>query len=471
MTASASTAYDSGRYCIIGAGPGGISVARAFGRAGIPYDLVERHSDVGGIWDIDNPGSPVYESAHFISSSGISHFAGVPMPEDYPDYPSHERILAYLRGVAAREGLYSHLRASTEVVRAERIDEGWRVVLRGCHGTETTDYAGIVCASGTTWHPKMPSWPGVFAGEVVHSSRYRSAAELAGRRVLVVGAGNSGCDIASDAATAAKAAFISMRRGYHFIPKHVFGMPTDVFADKSKYMPMALRRWVFERILCILNGDVTKLGLPAPDHPLLASHPITNDQLLHYLRHGDISVKPDVKRLDGLELEFVDGTRERIDLVICATGYETRTPYLPEETLPTRGGRPDLYLNIFSRSHRDLFCTGFLESNSGLFKLFDLMAHTIAQAVLARRDPAANTKFRRRVEQHAPDLSGGIRYVESDRHANYVNIDAYRAALTDLCKRMEWPSFDPDGLALLPPAVEVQEARDWKRTSASVRGL
>ena len=117
--------------------------------------------------------------------------------------------------------------------------------------------------------------------------------------VLVVGGGNSGCDIAVDVSRTASRAFISLRRGYWFIPKHLFGVPADVFGHRGPELPRWIEQPVFERLLRLLLGDPTRLGLPAPDHRLFETHPVLNTQLLHALGHGELGVKPDVRELRG----------------------------------------------------------------------------------------------------------------------------------------------------------------------------
>ena len=438
--------------CVVGGGPAGLTVARALKQAGIRFEVIERHTGVGGIWDIENPGSPMYDSAHFISSSRLSHFCGHPMPDGFPDYPDHGRILRYVKDFARVEGLLDHVRSATQVAAAHRDPDGWRILLRhGGHEREGR-FSHLVCATGTTWAPKRPKWRGDFSGTTIHSSAYRERSLFEGQRVLVVGAGNSGCDIACDAAQTADAAYISMRRGYHFIPKHLFGMPADVFAARTDWLPLALQRWSFGLLLAYYHGDLTELGLAAPDHRVLESHPILNDQLLHHLRHGDIEVHRDIERVDGPMVHFVDGRSIEVDMIVCATGYSTETPYLEPGTIKQRAGRPDLFLNMFSRTDPTLFASGFLESNSGLFKLFDHKAHVLACAIAASLDATAHAKLRSIVESESPDASGGIRYVASERHANYVNIRAYRRALHQLGRRMGWPDFDPPALFPNAPA-------------------
>lgn len=422
--------------CIIGAGPGGLSAARALKAQGLPYEQFERHHDVGGLWDMDNPGSPIYESAHFISSRDLSGFMGFPMPKHFPDYPSHRQILSYVRSFADAYGLRGAIRLGTGVNQIRKDAAGhWVVELSD--GSRRR-YKAIVCATGCNWDPNLPTFKGEFAGELRHSVTYRSGDEFRGKRVLVVGAGNSGADIACDAATHADRAFISVRRGYHFIPKHIFGMPADEFGESGPHLPLWLARPVFTGLLRLITGDLTRLGLPKPDHRLFESHPLMNSQLLHHLQHGNIAVKPDISHLDGRAVVFKDGSREEVDLVLCATGYRWSCRYAAEY-FEWKGGRPQLYLSMFSRDHRNLFGIGYLENNSSAYKLFDTQAFMIAAYLRAQRDrDASAARFDQLIQHDQPDLSGGIRFVDSPRHAVYIDAHSFKTYLRKLRARMGW---------------------------------
>jgi cation diffusion facilitator CzcD-associated flavoprotein CzcO len=430
-------AQASDRVCVVGGGPAGMALARALLARGVPFDVWERHGDVGGIWDQSNPGSPVYDSAHFISSKTQSHYHDFPMPEHYPDYPSHRQILAYMRSFAETFGLHEHVRFGVGVAATERTADGWTVT--------TTDggvhhYGSLVCATGTNWHASMPDYPGTFTGEIRHSNTYRSMSEFSGKRVLVIGAGNSGVDIACDAAQAADRAAISLRRGYHFIPKHLFGIPSDEFAASGPHLPMWLEQRMFGVMLRVLNGRLSRYGLPKPDHRLFETHPIMNTQLLHHLSHGDVVAKPDVARFDGTTVHFTDGTSEDFDLVLCATGYRWSIPYLDPSHLQWRGGRPDLYLNLFSRTDPSLYALGYMETNGGAYKLFDQMADLIARTIAARQS-GRSAGIDRLVAADRPDLTGGIHFVGSDRHATYVEISAYRKHMAKVRTQLGWPDL------------------------------
>ena len=414
--------------CIIGAGPGGLLAAAALKARGIPFEIVDAGRQPGGIWDIDRTETPMYESAHFISSRRLSGFPGFPMPDSYPDYPKHDRILAYVRAFARHHDLERHITFAVRVETAtRRHGGGWTITL---DSGEERRCRALCVATGTTWYPRVPELPGHFAGEAYHSFHYRSPREFEGKRVLIIGGGKSAADIACDAARSATKAFISLRRGYHFIPKFIFGQPSDVFAHAGPQLP----RWLEERVFGflvnrILVGDLTKYGLPKPDHPILRSHPILNTQILHHLGHGDIKARKDVASLDGRTVRFTDGTSEEIDLIVWATGYDKRFPFLPEAELDRRQGVLDLYLNVFHRRRPDLFFVGLFETDGAAYGLVGQQADLIATYL----DPALDAKTRATFDDlrahDRPDLRGGVRYVASTRHDYYVKGDVYERTL------------------------------------------
>lgn len=431
------------RYCLVGAGPAGLVMARALIAEGVPFDWFERHSDVGGIWDIDNPGTPMYDSAHFISSKYTSAFVGYPMPADYPDYPSWRQIRDYIRDFARDHGLYDHVTLGVAVTRAQPLPgDRWQVTLST---GQTRTYDGLIAAPGVTWHPNLPDLPGAgsYTGGLRHSLTYRSGTEFHGNRVLIVGAGNSGVDIACDAARHADQAFFSVRRGYRFVPKHIFGLPTDAVLTGALAPPRGVSLpGDPAELVDSLVGDLTRLGLPAPDHELLTSHPIMNTQVLHYLAHGDLIAKPDVARLTPTGVVFADGSHEHVDVVLLATGYDYRLPFLDPSLLTWQQGRPQLYLNIFAREHDSLYILGFIEFADAAYTRFDEMAQMVIIDVRARETGHHWEELLALKHNDHPDLRGGIAYIDSPRHAGYVNSETYTSYLAGLRDRFEWADLD-----------------------------
>jgi hypothetical protein len=431
------------RYCLVGGGPSSMVMARALIKEGVPFDWYEKHGDFGGIWDMANPTSPMYESAHFISSKYTSGFYGLPMPQDFPDYPTWRQIRDYIRTFARTYGLYEHITFNTEVTDARLLDgDRWEVTTSA--GT-TREYDGLICAPGVTWHPSQPKLAGQdsFAGEIRHSVTFRDSMEFRDKKVLIIGAGNSGVDIACDAAAQASQAFLSVRRGYRFVPKHIGGLPTDAVLGGLFEPPrgMSLSGNVNE-LIDALVGDLTRLGLPAPDHDALASHPIMNTQVLHHLAHGDLIAKPDIDHLTETGVVFSDGSTEEIDFILLATGYEYRIPFIDRDLLTWKSGHPQLYLNVYSREVDSLYVLGFIEFADAAYKRFDEMAQLVAMDIRARETGIHRDELLRLKAQDRPDLRGGIDYIDSPRHANYVESHAYQAYLADLRDRFSWNDVD-----------------------------
>ena len=433
----------SKKYCLVGAGPAGLVMARALIKEGIPFDWYEKHSDVGGIWDMNNPGTPMYESCHFISSKYTSGFYGFPMSADLPDYPSASQILSYIRAFADKYDLKRRVTFGISVVDAQPIEnDQWRISFSD---GRTEVYEGLINATGVTWHPNRPHIEGEerFRGEIIHSVQYRDPKEFDGKRVLIVGAGNSGVDIASDAATHASQAYLSVRRGYRFIPKYIFGVPTDALISGKIKPPKGVSiTGDTTKMIDTLIGDLTRYGLPAPDHDLLASHPIMNTQVLHHLGHGDLIAKPDIQSIDESGVTFKDGSHVDLDTIVLATGYSYSVPYLEQSEDEWRDGRPQLYLRILSRKHLNLYFIGYAEFADAAYKRFDEMAQMVVIDIRARTTGEHYHELLELRESDNPDLAGGHKYIESPRHTNYIEVETYLNYLAILRDRFDWPEVD-----------------------------
>ncbi|MCE7482253.1 NAD(P)/FAD-dependent oxidoreductase [Microbacterium profundi] len=417
------------RYAVIGAGPSGLAIARALQVQGIEVDGFEASHDVGGLWDITNPRSTMYESAHLISSRTTTEFAEFPMASDV-DYPSHRVLRDYFRSYADHFGLTSLFRFDTRVTLLEPRDGGWDLTHTGPDGVGTRWYAGVIIANGTLAEPNVPSFDGDFAGELMHTSAYKSAAQLDGRRVLIVGAGNSGCDIAVDAVHHAASVDMSVRRGYYFVPRYLFGRPSDTL-NQGKPLPARIKQAVDSRVLKAFTGDPVRFGFPKPDYRIYESHPIVNTMVLNHLGQGDLRVRADVERFDGHTVRFRDGSGGDYDLVMLATGYRLDYPFVDRAHLQWRGSSPRLFLNMFPASFNGLYLMGMIEASGigwqGRYEQAELLASYLAAAENA---PEQAVRFRDRVTGSPwPDVTGGYRYLGLARMSYYVNNHAYRAAV------------------------------------------
>lgn len=352
------------KYALIGAGPMGLAMAKTLLEQGVDFQGFELHSDVGGLWDIDGPRSTMYESAHLISSKTMTEFDDFPMPEGTAEYPSHRELRGYFQDFAKHFDLYRHYKFNTEILKVTPLGEngdGWRVEWQEDGQRHEAIYKGILIANGTLSEPNMPDFPGNFSGELIHSSQYRSPRQFENKRVLIIGAGNSGCDIAVDAIHHGKSCDLSMRRGYYFVPKYIFGKPADTMGGAVK-LPMWLKRRIDGVILKWFVGDPQKYGFPKPDYALYESHPVVNSLILFHAGHGDIKIRADISDMDGKTVYFKDGAKADYDLILAATGYNLHYPFIDKELLNWNGDAPHLFMNAMHPERDDIFVLGMIAS-------------------------------------------------------------------------------------------------------------
>jgi cation diffusion facilitator CzcD-associated flavoprotein CzcO len=384
-------------YLVIGAGPAGLAAIKSFKQAGLPVEAVERHADLGGQWLYGAESSAVYASTHLISSKKTTAFADFPMPADCPAYPGHAQVLQYLREFSAHFGLTPLIRFRTSVQALAREGEGWRATFSD--GSART-YAGVVIANGHLTDPLLPKIPGEFSGRVMHAKEYRTPDIFEGKAVLVVGMGNTGCDIVVDAIHRATRVLWSVRGGNHFVPKFIAGKPADEGNHKPKrfILPKKLRAMLHEPLLRLLVGPPERFGLPRPQHRLYDRTPIVNSLVLQHLGQGDVSLRKPIREFRGDSVVFADGREDRADLVLLATGYRITFPFLDDLTaLNWQAARqsPRLHLNIFPPADNNLFVAGLLEGAGVGWAGRALQTDLIAAYVKAReRNPAAADAFR-----------------------------------------------------------------------------
>ena len=433
-------------WAVVGAGPHGLSALKNLLQLGIPADGFERDTDLGGNWNFHAENSRVYESTHLISTKPFTQFPDFPMPDAYPDYPSHWQIHRYFRSYAEHFGLFDHLHFNSEVVGVVPADlDRWNVTVRNREtGEETTrQYAGVVIANGHNWWPKIPQYPGqdTFTGEIRHSAHYKSADVIRGKRVLVVGAGNTGCDVAVESAQNAKETYHSTRRGYYYNPKYAFGRPSDQTADLllALRLPLALRRVMFKSVLRLTVGDFEKFGLRKPDHEFFETHPIVNQQLVYYVGHGDIQPKPDIARFDGSTVHFEDATSAEIDVVVFCTGYLAHFPFLDDSYLNLDGDHPVLARQIFTPAAPTLTVSGLIQPDSGQWTIAHWQGMLIATyAALRAQDPIAAQRFYdRMVAETGVRFTGGTDYKDSTRHYYEIAHQEYLRAIEQDLQRLE----------------------------------
>ena len=360
------------RMLVIGAGPVGLGIARALAGREIPYDQVEATGAVGGNWS-----HRIYRSAHIISSKRTTEFPEYPMPDDYPDFPSADQMLAYLSDYADHFDLTDKVEFDTCVEEVEERPEGtWETLLAS---GERRLYRGLMVCNGHHWDRRWPDYPGRFEGEFIHSRDYIGPEQLSGKRVLVIGGGNSACDIASEAARVAEECHLSLRRGYWFLPKTMMGRP---FVELAKpWMPVPIQRLMIRTLLKFSVGDYRDYGLPKPDHKIFEHHPTISTEILHYLKHGRIETHPDIRRFDGLKVEFEDGSSIEVDMLVCATGYHVSYPMLPKGMVEINGVVPQVVGQAMVPGHRNLYLVGWSQPRYGFGPLISEGAELLCDVI------------------------------------------------------------------------------------------
>lgn len=324
------------RYCVIGAGAAGLAAVKELRDQGFQVTCFEKTSRVGGHWHTD------YQALHLITPRDSSGYPDLPMPAEYPLFPHRDQVRDYLVGYAEHHGLHRLIVFDTEVLAVEPVGNagvgGWRV--RTSRGDEG-EFAGVLVANGHLWDPLVPDVPGSFSGHMLHSADYSDIRDIKGTRVLVVGSGNSGCDLAVDVAQSRLDTAICVRDGQMFQPKTLFGRPRSELPLLRK-LPPRLQDLASRALINIsLGRPEDYAGLPAPrSRSLNRNRPVVNSQLLYWIQHGRVAVVPGIERFSGRTVHFADGSSAEFDTVLWATGFRVTLPFLRDDLLEHSGEAP-----------------------------------------------------------------------------------------------------------------------------------
>ncbi|MDZ7839546.1 MAG: NAD(P)-binding domain-containing protein [Gammaproteobacteria bacterium] len=366
--------------CIIGAGSSGVTVAKALKEKGLAFDMFEKGSDIGGMWryENDNGQSSCYASLHIDTSRPNLGYSDFPIDPSLPDFLSHRQFLAHLEAYADHFGIRPLVTFNTRVETVTPQAGRWRVRLSD---GEEHDYGTVIVANGHLSDPRMPDFPGRFDGDAIHSHYYRTAAPYEGKRVMVVGLGNSAVDIAVDLCRRASHVIVSTRRSAWVMPKYLMGIPIDQwsgFMSRKLKLPTTVTRRIMSRLIRLGVGDQRRFGLPRPAHPMWREHATLSQELLPYAGHGWITIKPNVQELRGDRVDFVDGTEAPVDSIIYATGYRTTFPFLPAEVFDpeTQAGR--LYRRMMPPGRPGLIFAGLVQPIGPTIPLVEVQGKWIA---------------------------------------------------------------------------------------------
>ncbi len=419
------------RVCIIGAGPSGITALKNLLDEGIDATIYDRNEEVGGNWIFSETEShsSVFETTHIISSKTLSQYEDFTFDDFDPsvaDYPSHDELRRYFQAYARQFALYDHIEFETLVVHCEwKSDNEWEVTTEkdGLQRKET--FTDLVVCNGHHWKPRYPDYPGQFTGEFLHSHQYKKAAPFKDKRVLVIGGGNSACDVAVETSRVSAKTAISMRRGYRIIPKFVMGKPTDKIGERMHWLPLWIRNRLSELLIKIVNGSNRLYGLQKPDHPFGATHPTINDELLYKIRHGKVHPKVDIEGLEGPTVYFKDGSSEDFDVIIACTGFILAHPFFDRDFIDYSSGPAPLWLKMFHEKYRNLYFIGMFQPLGCIWPGAELQSKIMARELSGKWKRPDNIASLCRREITHPHYQ----QVNSPRHTITVDYHKFRKAL------------------------------------------
>jgi glycine/D-amino acid oxidase-like deaminating enzyme len=442
--------------CVIGAGVSGLTACKALADFGIPHTCFEASDEVGGNWYFENPNgtSSAYRSLHIDISKPSISFRDFPMPDRYPDYPHHTHIFEWLRDYADAFALRDRIRFNTRVKHAERGPSGgWQITL---DDDQQAHFDALLVCNGHHWDPRFPDFPGSFDGPQIHSHDYidpSTPLDLYGKRVLVVGIGNSAVDIVSELGrkTVSESVFLSTRSGAWVVPKYIFGKPTDQVVKTNPRLPAGMQRRLARALPRIFSGRMEDFGLPTPNHNFLDAHPTVSSELLGRLGSGDAIAKGDVAELLGDRVRFADGSVEPVDAIVYATGYKISFPFFDPEFLSAPDNVLPLYKRMLKPGLDDLAFVGLGQAIPTIFPFSELQSKLAARWLSG--DWAPPPEHEMEAEIHSDEAFHTGHFIDKPRHTMQV----------------EWYAFQHELLTRSIPAGQAR-ARGGAPTGRSTAG-
>jgi len=416
------------RIAVIGAGACGICAAKYLLEAGFDVTVYEIGSQIGGLWcyQNDNGRSSAYRTLHINTSRGVTRFSDLDFDAATQAFPDHVDMHRYLVSYAEHFGVRPHIRFGSRVTQVRpafdkaREPPKWEVEL--ADGSVAAFDAAIV-ATGHLTKPLHAPELQQFGGEYLHAHDYKAPEPLIGKRICVVGIGNSACDIASDVCVTSPRCALVARSGVLILPKLMFGRAfTDITAQIQRpWIPRGLRRRITRFLTWLAHGDITRLGFKRPTE---LTHVTSNATVVTDIAYRRIAVKQGISAVEGKTIRFVDGTAEEFDVLIAATGYEIDLDFVPPQVLQVADNQLELYMRIVPPEWPGLYFMGFFNTDTALNMVFEHQARWVRELLLENaRLPSAGV-MRQAIAERAAWYAGqykqSIRHSIEEEHVRYL---------------------------------------------------
>jgi len=424
------------KVAVIGAGPSGITAIKNFIDEGFDVTAFERCNGVGGNWRFNDPSghSSVFETTHIISSKYTSFYEDYPLPDDASDYPSHKELLSYFDGYAEHFDIKKNIKFGTEVLSCKQLPNGrWLLKYKHLDGNDeiTLEFDALVVCNGHHHVPRHPEYKGEFSGEYIHSHDYKRAAPFENKRVLVIGGGNSACDVAVETSRISQETSLSWRRGYHLVPKFMYGLPADVFAKRSRWIPQFLRIPFMKYMLERYQGKNEDIGLPKVTNKMLATHPTVNSDLYNAIRHGKVKPRPDIESFSENTVNFVDGTSAEYDVVIACTGFKIKHSFFEKDLINFEEGPVPLLHKMLPADIKNLYFIGLFQPLGCIWPGAELQSKLGAKHLAGKWEPTDDINKLISQELKNPDVD----QIKTPRHTITVDDFSFRSRLKKELKR------------------------------------
>lgn len=428
------------RVAVIGAGASGICAAKIMKEGGFDVTVYEIGSQIGGMWcfENDNGLSSAYRTLHINTSRRVTRFSDLDFDEDVQFFPDHADMHRYLVKYADHFGVTPLIRFNTPVADVApdfapgREMPRWQVTTQD---GKSESYDSVIAASGHLHVPRhVPMFREQFTGEYLHAHHYREPDPFVGKRICIVGVGNSACDITGDLCATAKRCVMVARSGVLILPKLIFGMPfTDLSSRLQRpWIPYPVRRALLGWLTWLVHGNMDKLGFKKPDKRV---HTTSNGTIVTDIAYRRVDVKQGIERIDGQDIHFADGTSDTFDVLIGATGYRTDLPFISPKIVPVGDNEIDLYQRIVPPNWPGLYLLGFFNTDTALNYIFERQARWVREIERGRAALPDAGNMRESIEEHRRWVRANYR--NTPRHNLEEESVPYLVALRKSLKEMQ----------------------------------